>query len=66
MAVKALRIIGFAYKEIDPKKTSLETTDQHGIYEYEKNGFRIIGICGIKDVIRPEVLDNIKNVIEQE
>ena len=60
MARKALRTIGLAYKEINPKQINLETTDERGIYEYEKNGFNIIGVCGIKDVIRPEVPESIR------
>jgi Ca2+ transporting ATPase len=55
MAKKALRTIGIAYKEVDPSKLDLNQPDDRGIFAYEKDGFTIIGICGIKDVIRPEV-----------
>jgi Ca2+ transporting ATPase len=55
MAKKALRTIGIAYKEVDLAKLNLETPDERGIFEYEKNDFIILGICGIKDIIRPEV-----------
>lgn len=55
MAKKALRTIGIAYKEVDPAQLNLDAPDERGIFEYEKNGFIIIGICGIKDIIRPEV-----------
>lgn len=63
MAQKALRTIGIAYKEIDFKNTNLEP-DAKGIYEYEKSGFTLVGICGIKDVIRPEVPSSIKKCHE--
>ena len=55
MAKKALRTIGLAYKQINLDQVSLDSPDEHGIHEYEKSGFQLIGICGIKDVIRPEV-----------
>lgn len=63
MAQKALRTIGLAYKEIDFDQTNLEP-DIKGIYDYEKSGFTLIGICGIKDVIRPEVPSSIKKCHE--
>lgn len=53
-AEKALRTIGIAYKEVDFDRLNKEP-DSHGIYEYERSGFTLVGICGIKDVIRPEV-----------
>ena len=55
MAKKALRTIGIAYKEVDPAQLNLDAGDDRGIFDYEKSGFTIIGICGIKDIIRPEV-----------
>lgn len=63
MAKKALRTIGLAYKEISMSNTSLEP-DSRGIYEYEKSDFILIGICGIKDIIRPEVPSSIKKCHE--
>lgn len=54
-AKQALRTIGLAYKEVNTKQLNLEAPDERGIYDYEKNGYNMIGICGIKDVIRPEV-----------
>jgi len=54
-ANKALRTIGLAYKIIDPSRGPVDNPDDHGIHEYEKGGLNLIGICGIKDVIRPEV-----------
>jgi Ca2+ transporting ATPase len=59
MAKKALRTIGLAYKEVNFAQLSLESPDERGLYEYEKGGFNVIGVCGIKDVIRPEVPDSI-------
>ena len=59
MARKALRTIGLAYKEVNPDEIDMENKDEHGIYAYEKGGFTIIGICGIRDVIRPEVPDSV-------
>ena len=57
-AEKALRTIGVAFKEVDFDKLNRDP-DARGIYDYEKDGFTLIGICGIKDVIRPEVPDSI-------
>lgn len=54
-ANRALRTIGIAYKVVDPSRGPLDNPDDHGIHEYEKGGFNLVGICGIKDVIRPEV-----------
>lgn len=55
MAKKALRTIGIAYKEVNFSQLNLDNKDERGIFEFEKSGFKIIGICGIKDIIRPEV-----------
>jgi Ca2+ transporting ATPase len=57
-AEKALRTIGLAYKEVDLSTLNKEP-DARGIYDYEKNGFTLVGVCGIKDVIRPEVPSSI-------
>ena len=59
MANKALRTIGLAYKVVYPGREPIDSPDEHGVHEYEKGGFNLIGICGIKDVIRPEVPDSI-------
>jgi len=58
-AKKALRTIGLAYKDLTGKTNNFEDVDAKGLYEYERGGFTLIGICGIKDVIRPEVPDSI-------
>lgn len=57
-AEKALRTIGLAFKEIDVDTINKEP-DARGIFDYEKSGFTLVGICGIKDVIRPEVPSSI-------
>ena len=55
MANEALRTIGLCYKRIDLNNTDIENKDERGIFDYEKDGFTLIGICGIKDIIRSEV-----------
>jgi len=55
MAKKALRTIGIAYKEITDFDPATEPKDERGIFNFEKDGFIMLGICGIKDIIRPEV-----------
>ena len=59
MATQALRTIGLAYKKLDMSAIDLERKDDHGIYDFEKDGFTIIGISGIKDIIRKEVPDSV-------
>jgi Ca2+ transporting ATPase len=59
MAKKALRTIGIAYKEVDVKQLNLEKADERGIFDYEKSDFIMMGICGIKDIIRPEVPNSV-------
>ena len=60
MAMQALRTIGICYKKINIEEVNTEDKDQKNIYEYEKNGFTMIGICGIRDIIRAEVPKSIK------
>ena len=61
MASKALRTIGIAYKKFDDiKKVDLEYKDYKGVFEFENNDFVLIGICGIKDIIRSEVPKSIE------
>ena len=60
MAKRALRTIGLAYKEITDENGNYENTDERGLYDYERNEFILIGVCGIKDVIRPEVPESIR------
>ena len=60
MAEKALRTIGLAYKEVNFEEIDIENSNKRGVFEYEETGWIMIGICGIKDIIRPEVPDSIK------
>ena len=60
MAKKALRTIGLAYKEVNIDQIDKEKKDDHGIYDYELSDFTIIGICGIKDIIRAEVPESVR------
>lgn len=54
-ATKSLRTIGLAYKEISEEDMDLETTDEKGVYNFEKDGFTLVGVCGIKDIIKADV-----------
>ena len=60
MAKHGLRTIGLCYKEIPEEHVNLEDKDSKGVSKYETDGFTLVGIAGIKDIIRPEVPDNIK------
>ena len=56
MAENAIRTIGLAYKDLPVKTGSLfENKDNKGVYEAETSGFVLVGIMGIKDIIRAEV-----------
>lgn len=50
----ALRTIGIAYKDLG-SSGDVGTQDTRGIYEVEKSGLTLIGILGIKDILRKEV-----------
>jgi P-type Ca2+ transporter type 2B len=57
-ARQSLRIISLAYKDLKageggPEHYLLKEGDW--LYEVEKGGYTLVGIIGIKDVIRPEV-----------
>jgi len=54
-AKQSLRTIGLAYKYVE--QVDSEAKDDKGVLEAEKSGFTLVGIAGIKDVIRPEVPD---------
>lgn len=56
-AKRALRTIGLVYKEISEEEMDFETMDESGVYNFEKDGFTFVGVCGIKDTIKPEVPD---------
>ncbi len=60
MATQALRTIGICYKEINSSEIDLENKDNRGVHDFEMDGFTLIGICGIKDIIRKEVPTSMK------
>jgi len=61
MASKALRTIGLAYKRVSGMdELNTGKPDERGIFDYEKSGFTMVGICGIKDIIRAEVPDSVR------
>lgn len=55
----ALRTIAFGYKDIAEGEGGVEHDEKEDesdkIYKIEKEGLTLIGIAGIKDIIRPEV-----------
>ena len=55
-----MRTIGLCYKEIDSTNINFEETNAHGVWPHEESGFTLIGIAGIKDVIRDSVPTSIK------
>jgi len=59
MATKALRTICIAYKEISGDE-DLATRDDKNVYEVEKNDFILLGVLGIRDILRKEVKDAVK------
>lgn len=59
MAKQALRTIGLAYKEVNIDNLDVDNADDRGIFDWEKDGFTLIGVCGIKDIIRAEVPDSV-------
>ena len=52
-AEQSLRTIGLAYSY--PQKYDKTEKDANGVLACESSGLTLIGICGIKDIIRPEV-----------
>lgn len=53
-----MRTISFAFKDLKPNEGGPDHNNiQEGdhLYEVEKGGYTLVGIIGIKDVIRPEV-----------
>jgi P-type Ca2+ transporter type 2B len=53
-ARNALRTIGLAYKFV-PANIDVESKDDKGVLQAESSGFTLVGVAGIKDIIRPEV-----------
>ena len=63
-AKQALRTICFAYKDLNPKDGGVNHEDDdpvEGVIKVvEKEGFTLLCIVGIKDIIRPEVPKAVK------
>ena len=59
-AEKSLRTIGIAYKECSEGDYDKNDKDKHNVLNVEKSGLTLLGICGIKDVIREEVPDAVE------
>lgn len=59
MANKALRTICIGYKEITGDE-DLVTKDDKNVYEIEKSNFILLGVLGIRDILRKEVKDAVK------
>jgi len=53
-AKKSLRTIGMAYCDL-PKGYNIEDKDKKKCMKIEISGLTLIGVCGIKDIIRKEV-----------
>jgi magnesium-transporting ATPase (P-type) len=60
MASQALRTIGVAYKELPSNIIDSEDKNERGVYGYEKDGYTLVGIFGIRDTIREEVPESIR------
>lgn len=59
-ASQSLRTISFAYRDLKPNEggpTHENIGENDYLYDVEKGGYTLIGIIGIKDVIRKEVPD---------
>ena len=53
MARKALRTICIAYKDLGVRLNSkFDKKDHNGVYEAEMEDFILVGILGIKDILR--------------
>ena len=57
MANQALRTVAICYKDIENKTF---TQDRKGLFECEKTEFTLIGIFGIRDILRPGVKNSIR------
>lgn len=54
MASNSLRTIGLAYKDLSGLE-DITTKNDKGVYDIETSNLVLIGILGIKDILRPEV-----------
>ena len=62
LASDGLRTICYAYKDIDISEyNSGLNTDDMGVFGIEQNGFSLLAVFGIRDVLRPEVPAAISN-----
>lgn len=59
MAKQALRTIVIAYKDVNGEDTT--SKDDFGVYNCEKKDLILMGVLGIKDILRKEVPDAIKS-----
>lgn len=59
MANKSLRTLCLAYKKLRPT-SDLETKDEKGVFEIEKEELVCLAIIGVKDIARPEVPEAIR------
>lgn len=59
MADNALRTIVLAYKELKPTDDMI-TKDHLGVYDFETKELTCMAIFGIKDILREEVPDAVK------
>lgn len=58
-AVQSLRTIGLVYKEVSEEDLDFENYNEKGVFNFEQDGFTMVGICGIKDTIKPEVPEEV-------
>jgi Ca2+ transporting ATPase len=59
MASKALRTLCVAYKEINGNE-DFTTKDDKNVYEIEKSNFILVGVLGIRDILRKEVKEAVR------
>ena len=59
MANKALRTLCIGYKEITGDE-DFTTRDDRNVYEVEKTNFILLGVLGIRDILRKEVKDAVQ------
>lgn len=55
MAMQSLRTIGVCYKEVKIEDLDFNDKDDRGVFHFEKEGFTMLCLFGIRDTIREEV-----------
>ncbi len=60
MAMQSLRTIGVCYKEVKIEDLDFGSKDERGVFHFEKEGFTMLCLFGIRDTIREEVPLSIK------